>query len=52
MVMVENQISLAFHRPAGGEWSMVTSCNRDIVSSIIGLFSSHNNGDNNGTNHQ
>ncbi len=38
-LMVKNQISLVFHRPGGGEPSLITSCNKNIVASIINRFS-------------
>lgn len=38
-VMTKNQIWLTFHRPGGGEPSLVTSNNRSIVASIIERFS-------------
>ena len=37
-VMINNQIEFVFHRPAGGEPSLVTSCEKDTLISIVERF--------------
>lgn len=39
-VMAMNDITLTFHRPGGGEPAIITSCDRDVVVSIIESFRS------------
>jgi hypothetical protein len=43
-LMASNKISLLFHRPAGGEPSLVTSSQPQVLTSIIERFSSQQDG--------